>query len=98
MELDSDHEETQYNSRGQKKKKAAHSHLDEREEGTLYKQKEELKRKLAQPLMSRGISSKYLTANESSLAHELVHDEHHKNILGANTNKATNDVRKGGKK
>ncbi|TIB12476.1 hypothetical protein E3P92_02529 [Wallemia ichthyophaga] len=98
VELDSDHEETQYNSRGQKKKKAAHSHLDEREEGTLYKQKEELKRKLAQPLMSRGISSKYLTTNESSLAHELVHDEHHKNILGANTNKATNDVRKGGKK
>lgn len=75
VDLESDHEETQYNSRGQKKKKAAHSELDEREENTLQKQKSELKRLLAQPLMSRGISSKYLTTNESSLAHEMVHDE-----------------------
>ena len=111
VDLESDHEETQYNSRGQKKKKAAVGDLDERESATLQKQKSELKKLLAQPLMSRGISSKYLTTNESSLAHELVNDERelglygvgmrlltyssdHKNILGAGTHKATNDLRK----
>lgn len=70
----SDHEETQYNSRGQKKKKVMSGKLSSREEMALESQKAELKTLLSQPLISRGVSGKYLTMNDSQLAHQLAHD------------------------
>lgn len=75
VDLDSDHEETQYNSRGQKKKRVGVANLTDKEESALEKQKAELKNLLSQPLMIRGVSSKYLTTNQSTLANEMVNND-----------------------
>ncbi|TIB71565.1 hypothetical protein E3Q23_02218 [Wallemia mellicola] len=75
VDLDSDHEETQYNSRGQKKKRVGVANLTDKEENALEKQKAELKKLLSQPLMIRGVSSKYLTTNQSTLANEMVNND-----------------------
>ena len=48
--------------------------LSSREEMALESQKAELKTLLSQPLISRGVSGKYLTMNDSQLAHQLAHD------------------------
>ncbi|EIM19858.1 P-loop containing nucleoside triphosphate hydrolase protein [Wallemia mellicola CBS 633.66] len=94
VDLDSDHEETQYNLRGQKKKRVGVANLTDKEENALEKQKAELKNLLSQPLMIRGVSSKYLTTNQSTLANEMVNNDNHKNILGVSKSTALNDLKK----
>lgn len=74
--------------RGAAKRKSAHAKSKEAE------LKSRLKAMLAEPLMKRGISGKYITAGGmSALANEMLSGQSHKVLLGLKPSRAVNDVR-----
>jgi len=52
----------------------------------------ELKALLAQPLVARGISVRYLTSGSKSIADDLINSSNHQNMLGVPTGTARDDV------
>ncbi|KAG8687963.1 ATP-dependent RNA helicase [Ceratobasidium sp. 395] len=71
LELDSDMEEENEQSRHAKKNSAK-----------VHQLKQELKSLLAEPLVARGISRKYITSGSRAVVDDLVSAQNHKDMLG----------------
>jgi ATP-dependent RNA helicase DDX24/MAK5 len=88
MEIDLDEDGDSDGGRGLSKRRSKTSMLQEKD------LRQQLKVLLAQPLMLRGLSAKYLTAGgSSSLADQMLSGSNHRSMLGFAQSKATEDHR-----